>query len=123
MALGGEGTIGSDCTQGIGLGDSSADIPSRVISCVVEDGGECTAAEAEFVDKNVPRFHLLQQGQAPPAAPAWQHPRENPLSPFVPRVTLDRSISTGPRTRVTRVADIGAPLTCAQIRDATLPPF
>jgi hypothetical protein len=123
MALGGEGKIGDDCARGVGIGTSSADIPSRVYSCVVENGSDCDAAEAEFVDQNVPSFHLLQSGQTPPAAPTWQHVRENPVAPFVPKVTLDRSASVGPRTRMLRIADLGQPVNCAQIRDAALPPF
>lgn len=123
MALGGKGKFGSDCQSGVGPGASSLTIPSRVVQCIIETGKACTASDADFVDGNVPNYHLLQAGEAPPVAPDWEHVRENPTSPFIPKVTLDRSVSLGPRMSMVRLGNVGEPFECAQVRAANFPPF
>ncbi|HEX7479144.1 MAG TPA: hypothetical protein VF331_15165 [Polyangiales bacterium] len=123
LVLGGESKLSSDCLSGVGGGSSSANIPSRSIGCVRDDGMACTIAQQQFLDQNVPNFHLLQVGETPPPAPTWQHPRENPVLPGVPKVTLDRSTSLGPRTSVVRIGNVGDPLLCADVRGANFPAF
>ncbi len=121
--LGGKGKLGAGCVGGAGPGQSSLTIPSRVIDCVVENGQPCSPTDANFVDQNVPNYHLLQLGEAPPAAPTWQHPRENSSNPLIPKVTLNRSASLGPRTSVVRLGDLGTSVTCDMARNAAFPAF
>ncbi len=122
MALGGHVKIQDACLHGVGDGESSPTIPSRAIDCVLEDGTPCSAANANFVDQNVPNFHILQAGQTPPPAPIWQHPRENPSwGPLA--VKLDRSVSPGPRTSMVRLGDNTQSFDCATVRAADFAPY
>jgi hypothetical protein len=112
--LGGSGKIGADCASGAGVAEAE-NFESRAIDCVMKDGSKCNSAGSEFVDKNVPAFHVLQVGQKPPAT--WVHTRPEA------DMLLDRSASKGPQSSVVRLADLGGTVTCEQVRGAQYPAF
>jgi hypothetical protein len=110
--LGGSGKIGADCASGSGVAEAE-NFESRTIDCVMDDGTKCPPDGANFVDQNVPVFHVLQVGQTPPAS--WKHARAEADA------TLDRTPSKGPQSSVVRLGDLGGAATCANVRDAMYP--
>jgi hypothetical protein len=112
--IGGSGKIGADCKSG--TGPAMADgFESRLYGCKLKNGMDCKNADANFVDKNLPNYHVLAAGAVPPAE--WKHPRADADA------KLDRTPSKGPQSSVVRVADLGATVTCAQIRATQYPAF
>jgi hypothetical protein len=117
--LGGAGAIAADCMSGVGeaTAEESA-IQSRATACVLNSGEACSDAQIEFVDKNVPNFHILQKGQTPPPAPMWgTHNRPEAAA------ALDalRMPSVGPLSSMVRLGDLDATATCADVRNANYP--
>jgi hypothetical protein len=110
--LGGSGKIGADCSSGSGVAEAE-DFESRTVDCVMKNGSKCNPDGAEFVDKNVPLFHVLKAGEMPPAK--WKHARSEADA------TLDRSPSKGPQSSVVRLADLGSMVSCEMIRGAQYP--
>jgi hypothetical protein len=113
-SLAGGGKIGADCKSGTGPAQAEA-FESRLIDCKLKSGMACTPANANFVDQNLPNFHVLNVGDMPPAT--WKHPRSDADT------MLDRTPSKGPRGSLVRLADPGAAVTCEQVRKATFPPL
>lgn len=111
-SLGGGGKLTSDCKSGSGPSDVDA-FESRLYDCKLKSGTKCSVAEAEFVDKNLPNFHILKVGEKPPAG--WVHPRPDADA------KLDRSPSTGPIGSVVRLGAPGANVSCEMVRKATFP--
>jgi hypothetical protein len=109
--LGGSGMIGADCMSGIGPAEAE-DFESRAIACEMLDKSPCTPAGAEFVDQNNPIFHVLQKDQTPPAS--WAS---------IANAAVDRTPSKGPLSSVVRLGDLGATVSCADVRNAAFPPF
>jgi hypothetical protein len=110
--LGGSGMIGADCLSGAGNATAMG-FESRSLDCVTKDDAACTPAQSEFVDKNNPNYHVLQVGETPPAE--WKHPTA------AADMALDRSPSKGPQSAVVRLGDLGANVTCEQVRNAMYP--
>jgi hypothetical protein len=110
--IGGSGAIKDDCISGAGVADVG-NFESRALECIMSDGSACTASGIGFVDMNVPIFHPLQMGEAPPAM--WKHSR--PEADAV----LDRKPSVGPRSAVVRLGDLGTNVSCADVRNAQYP--
>jgi hypothetical protein len=113
-ALAGGGKIGPDCKSGSGPAQADG-FESRLIDCKLANGSKCTVANANFVDQNLPNFHVLGVGQMPPAN--WKHPRAEADA------MLDRTPSKGPRGSLVRLGDPGTPTTCEQVRKAAFPPL
>jgi hypothetical protein len=124
--LGGSGTIAAGCESGAGSADAPEDaIKSRVASCKIDPASlgaldpahpdnACTAAEAQFVDDNVPVYHVLQVGEMPPADGLhW------PAG--LAGQTLPADASVGPLSSVVRLGDRGMNFTCADVRAAQFP--
>ncbi len=114
-ALGGSGKIASDCNSGVGPATAAKDLPSRVWDCLHKDNSACSTADAQFLDKNTPRFHVMQVGDVPPST--WKHQLA------ASDAKLDRNASVGPRSAVVRLGDLGAAVSCADIRNTTFPAF
>lgn len=110
--LGGSSKPSTMCTQGVGAAEAE-DFESRTVDCVMKDGSKCSPAGAEFVDQNVPLFHVLKTGDMPPAK--WKHARAEADS------TLNRMPSKGPQSSVIRLGDLGANVTCDMVRNAAFP--
>jgi hypothetical protein len=106
--LGGAYPLGPDCNGETGRADA-ADVSLRVLDCVMVDGAACTPSGATIVDQNMPTFHALHAGDAPPRA--WKN-----LRPAAD-AALDRSASVGPQNTVMRLGDSGAQLNCADVRE------
>jgi hypothetical protein len=108
--FGGAYPIGSDCNGGTRAADGG-DVALRVLDCTMADGTRCTPSAANVVDQNMPVFHALATGQAPPRA--WAHARsqEDPA--------LDRSSSVGAQNTLVRLGDLGAgaALGCEDVRE------
>jgi hypothetical protein len=114
--LGGAGVIGADCNGGVGPGVAEF-VQSRGWGCLVQEGTAnwggvaagpdeaCMAAEAAFMDENLPIYNVLRAGQAP-----------DPML-SVP----DHAPSEGPKFSLVRVGAPGESVTCAEIRDAAYP--
>jgi hypothetical protein len=120
-ALGGSGKIASDCKSGVGDAVAAENaIQSRATTCILNTDALCSDAQIEFVDKNVPNYHILQKGGTPPAAPMWgTHNRPEA------KTALDaaRTPSKGPLSSVVRLGDLGMAASCADIRNANYPAF
>jgi hypothetical protein len=111
-AIAGGGKIGADCMSGVGAAEADG-FESRLYDCKLKNGMKCSVANANFVDKNLPNFHVLKAGEVPPAE--WKHPRSEADA------KLDRTPSKGPRGAIVRIADTGAAVTCDQVRKAVFP--
>lgn len=109
LQLRGAQPIGADCNGGTGPMDA-AEIALRVLDCVEDDGSPCSAAGATYVDQNLPRFHVLSAGEAPPAS--WRAARPEADA------ALDRSPSAGPEQTALRLGDARDPLGCSDVRAA-----
>ena len=110
--IGGSATLAAGC--GLTPANAEADgFESRLINCKLKNGMRCDDAGANFVDQNLPNYHVLAAGAVPPAE--WKH--------VLPEADakLDRTPSVGPRSSVVRLGDIGTAATCAQIRGTTFP--
>jgi hypothetical protein len=121
--LGGSGVIGADCMSG--KGDATAAdlaIESRAFSCKSADQGatpaDCTAAEATFVDDNVPNWHVLGKGKAPPDPKTMNWPAGIATAGAA---AFDVKASDGPQSSVVRLGDRTATFDCAAVRNAAYP--
>jgi hypothetical protein len=112
--LAGSGVVGADCKSGAGQADGE-DFESRVYGCKTSSGGACSPAQAEFVDKNTPAFHVLKATEAPPAT--WKYEGLNTEIDG----KLNRTPSKGPTVVSVRLAEPGVAVTCADIRGAAYP--
>jgi hypothetical protein len=110
--LGGSGKIGADCMSGTGPAEAE-NFESRTIDCVMKDGSKCPDGDVNFVDQNVPIFHVLKAGEVPPAN--WKHSRPEADA------KLDRSPSKGPQSSVVRLGDLGSTVSCEMTRNAQYP--
>jgi hypothetical protein len=128
LSSGADLEISSDCKGGTGQGVTADSLPSRVVDCVHEPDASgkstpCTEAEALFVDQNTPNYHVLKEGEVPPAT--WLLPRERAKDGTKkPDVNvLDRSKSKGTRVTAIRLADVGKDISCEDVRAAEFPAF
>lgn len=111
--LGGTGRLSDDCNAAVGAGLAEF-VQSRAYGCVVQPGsadfggqpalqGEpCTAAQAAFMDENLPIYRVLAAGEAP-----------DPVLNVV-----DKAPSAGPLFSMVRLGRAGDPVTCQAVRDA-----
>ena len=108
--LSGSSVIGDGCTTSTGKGRAMF-LESRAWNCkVIEGSGPpdmlagpdqgCTAAEAGFIDENLPKYNILEEGE---------FPDDN---------TLIQEVSGGTTNTVVRLGEPGEDLSCAQIRAA-----
>ncbi|MDH5671249.1 MAG: hypothetical protein OEZ06_03815 [Myxococcales bacterium] len=116
--LGGASKLNPDCQTSIGAGIAEF-VQSRAWGCMVQAGTfdlggppagpnePCTAAQAAFVDENLPIYHILAAGEIP-----------NPAL-----MGIDTSPSIGPETRMVRLGDLDFPASCAEVRSAAFPAF
>lgn len=115
--LGGAGVIDVDCNGGLGSGIAEF-VQSRAWGCLVQEGTAnwpdivgagptepCMAAEAAFMDENLPIYEILLNGDAPPA----------------PITVPDMSPSIGPTISMKRLGAIGDAVTCEDVRSADYP--
>lgn len=109
LQLRGAQPIGDDCNGGTGTMDA-AEIALRVLDCVEDDGRPCNAAAATYVDQNLPHFHVLSAGEAPPST--WRDARPQADA------ALDRSPSAGPQQTALRLGDASDQLGCSDVRAA-----
>jgi hypothetical protein len=119
VRLGGAGEIASDCASGVGIAEAEF-FDSRAIGCQQKEGTvdgfgatpaaanqDCSAAQAEFLDANIPIWNVLQTGETPPS-----------------HITItDRSASPGARSALVRLGNLGDNITCADVRNAPFPAF
>jgi len=106
--FGGLHPVGRECRGGDGPA-AAGEVALRVLDCQLDDGSECSGAGATYVDRNLPVFHLLGEGEAPPAA--WKHARRDADA------ALDRRASEGPWNTVVRLGDLVHDLSCADVRE------
>lgn len=109
LSLTGAQPIGATCDGG-SAEMSSASLELRALDCRMDDDSPCTPAGAAYVDQNLPVFHVLAAGEAPPDS--FAHP-----DPAID-AALDRSASDGPRQTAIRLADLDAAVSCADVRAA-----
>ena len=121
--LGGSGVIGSDCMSGEGPATApETAIESRAFDCKVDPASlpngdtdhpdnNCTAAEATFVDDNVPNYHVLQKDEKPPTT-GLNFPLAHAGD------MLDQTPSPGPTASMKRLGDLDGMFTCANVRAA-----
>ena len=114
--LGGSGKIAGDCNTAIGSGLAEF-FQSRAYGCVVKQGSAnlggqpaganegCDSNEAQFMDENLPIYHVLGPG-------------ETPASNL--KVT-DTSPSTGPQFALVRLGKLSDSVTCEDVRAAPYP--
>ncbi len=114
--LGGSGKISDDCNSGSGTGIAEF-VQSRAWGCLVQPGTAdfpgpaagpneaCGAAQAQFLDENMPIYNILAVGQAP-----------DPMLNVV-----DKSVSEGSKFSMVRLGKLGDTVTCADVRNATYP--
>jgi hypothetical protein len=114
--LGGTGRIGENCELGMGAGIAEF-VQSRAWGCLAQagtgnlgepvamDGEACTAAEAAFMDENLPIYRVLALGEAPAST----------LN------VVDRSASQGPQMSMVRLGKPGDDVSCAAVRAAVYP--
>ena len=112
--LGGTGRLSDDCNAAVGAGIAEF-VQSRAYGCVVQPGtsdfggqpakeGEpCTAAQAAFMDENLPIYKVLSAGEKPD---------------MVLNV-VDKGQSAGPLFSMVRLGRAGDPVGCQAVRDAT----
>jgi hypothetical protein len=112
--LAGNGVVAADCKSGSGQAEAE-DFESRVYGCKTKAGAACSAAQAEFVDKNTPAFHVLKAGEAPPTT--WKYSGLN--GEIDPK--LNRTPSKGPTVVSVRLGEPGQAVTCTDIRGAAYP--
>jgi hypothetical protein len=110
--LGGSGKIAPDCKAGQGPA-AAEDFESRAWACVLTDGAACSAAQANFVDQNVPVYHVLKPGEVPPTK--WKHARPDADA------MLNRMPSKGPQSSTVRLGDLNMSASCMDIRGAMFP--
>jgi hypothetical protein len=111
--IGGSGKIAAGCMSGGGSADADG-FDTRLFGCKLKSSGmPCDDTGAAFVDLNLPNFHVLQATQVPP--PEWKHPRAEADA------VLNRAPSAGPKSSVVRLGDLGANVTCAQVRSTMYP--
>jgi hypothetical protein len=114
--MGGSGKISADCNSG--LGDGVAEFfESRAWGCVVKEGSAnlggmpagpnepCNQNEAQFMDENLPIYHVLGPG-------------ETPASNL--NVT-NKTASTGPQFSMVRLGKLSDDVSCDQVRNAAYP--
>jgi hypothetical protein len=114
--LGGTGRLANDCNSAVGAGIAEF-VQSRAYGCVVQPGtadfgGQpalenepCTAAQAAFMDENLPIYRVLAAGEAP----------DDVLN------VVDESASLGPLFSMVRLGRAGDAVTCQAVRDAAYP--
>ncbi|MEY4578747.1 MAG: hypothetical protein RL701_3450 [Pseudomonadota bacterium] len=100
--------IGSDCHASVGVAQAN-DVYLRVLDCAMADGSPCSPSSAGFVDRNMPVFHALADGAAPP--PSWQHATSEADA------RLDRRPSRGARSTAVWLTN-GDARSCADVRAA-----
>lgn len=112
--LGGSLLLPDNCNAALGVGIAEF-IQSRAWGCLVKEGSgtlmgaagpmdPCRAAEAAFIDENLPIYQVLLQGERP-----------NPE-----RAVPDYA-SAGPIMRVVRLGALGSPATCSDVRNTVYP--
>jgi hypothetical protein len=111
--LGGTGRLSEDCNAATGAGIAEF-VQSRAYGCVVQpgtadfggqpalDGESCTAAQAAFMDENLPIYRVLAAGETP-----------DPMLNVV-----DEGQSDGPLFSMVRLGRAGDAVTCQAVRDA-----
>jgi hypothetical protein len=109
-------TLDDECSTAMGSGITEF-INSRSPGCMVQPGTanyngmpagpnvECTAAERQFVDTNLPIYMVLDVGETP----------DEDLD------LADDSPSTGTEVSIVRLADLGSDVSCEQVRAAAHP--
>lgn len=99
-AMEGSLTVNDDCNGGEGSGTVRF-IDSRALDCVLDNGEACSAADASYVDENLPVHRALAAGETPP--------------PAVGDVAIeDQSPSEGLRFEALRLGDLEQDVSCAQ---------
>lgn len=116
VKLGGTGRISDDCNSGAGQGVAEF-VQSRGWGCIVQEGtfnfGQnpagpaepCQAAEAAFMDENLPIYNVLALGQAPD--PGLE--------------VRNVQVSDGPQFAMVRLGGLGQDVSCAAVRNAVYP--
>ncbi|MFI5306093.1 MAG: hypothetical protein ACHQ53_01995 [Polyangiales bacterium] len=114
--LGGSGKISADCNTGAGSGVAEF-VQSRAWGCFVQPGTAnfpdapagpnvaCQAAEAQFLDENLPIYNILAVGQKP----------DSKLN------VVDTSASKGPLFSMVRLGKPGDSVSCEDVRNAAYP--
>jgi hypothetical protein len=114
--MGGSGRIADDCSTGLGNGVAEF-FESRAWGCVVKQGTAnlggmaagpnepCNSNEAQFMDENLPIYHVLGPGEMPASN----------LN------VTNKAPSTGPQFSMVRLGDLGDDATCDQVRNAAYP--
>lgn len=123
--LGGAGLIAEDCMSGVG--ESTVDfLDSRALECIIDPmtlvagdpriasmDHDCTAAEATFVDENVPLYQVLPKDAVPGATML-------PLGWGLAARDIDKSPSEGPKSALVRLGSNSDPEpSCETVRTAT----
>jgi hypothetical protein len=117
VRMGGAGGIASDCMSG--WGKSAADyMNSRVWGCELKDGTPCPDAHASFVDSISPVYHILKEGEAPPADVL-----QPPAPSYGNGMPLDQTPSRGALSALVRLGNLDQSFTCADVRNAAFPAF
>jgi hypothetical protein len=107
--IGGAATPTTQC--GSGTGDATVEsFESRLFGCK-KKSADCKPADEEFVDQNLPNYHVLQKGTAP--SDTWKTEAAKVST------SLDQTGSVGPRSSMVRLGDVGTTFSCAQVREAT----
>jgi hypothetical protein len=117
IKLGGTGRIAPDCNSGVGAGLAEF-VQSRAWGCLVQQGtfnigdmdaagpnDPCPAPEAQFMDDNLPIYHVLGTGNVP----------DSSLS------VRDRSPSEGPKFGMVRLGSLHDAVGCEAVRAAAYP--
>jgi hypothetical protein len=114
--LGGSGQLSGDCRTGAGNGIAEF-FQSRAYGCVVKEGSAnlggppagpdeaCDGNEAQFMDENLPIYHVLGAGETPASN----------------LMITDKAASTGPQFGFVRLGNVGDPVSCADVRAAPYP--
>jgi hypothetical protein len=114
--LGGSSKISDDCDSGQGSGIAEF-VQSRAWGCFVQAGTAnfpgpaagpmeaCQAAEAQFLDENMPIYNVLALGQ----------------SPATNLKVVNSAPSKGTLFSLVRLGKLGDPVTCADVRSAKYP--
>jgi hypothetical protein len=111
--VGGDPIIGNDCNaRGLAVAEG---FESRAISCFLQPGmptgngdvaGEntpCRSDQREFIDSNLPLYRCMKAGDVP--------------NPDLTSIE-DQSPSNGPQISLIRLGDLGANITCDDVRNA-----
>ena len=114
--LGGAGKLSGDCNTGAGNGVAEF-FESRAWGCIVKEGSSnlggnpagpnqpCDSNEAQFMDENLPIYHVLGPGEAP----------DSKLN------VTNKAASTGPQFSMVRLGALTESVSCDQVRDAAYP--